>query len=607
MTRERLAALRALMSQYGMDAYIVTGGDDHASEYTAAHWRTREWLSGFSGSAGVLVVLHDEAGLWTDARYFTQAENELRDSGITLYKMNEPGVPTYQAFLATAASPLVSSADCRTEPHDITNSSECEKPRYTIGFDGRTLTASTFNNTLYGKVNAEFAYKHDLIGMLWHDRPPIPTEKAFCHPLQLAGLSASEKIEEVRRKMKEKSLSAYLVTALDSVAWLLNIRGSDIENLPVVYAFVLVTETDVHVFADYAKMPACVTDNFTLHEYDGLSDFLKNADTENLYFNPTTTNILLQDKMVAKQREPWYNADDIITQLKAVKTKAELANIKNAFVKEGAAMVKTLYWLERALAGGRAVTEGEISRVMQGFRREQPLYVCDSFPTIAAYGANAAQAHYSPRGEGTEISGNGLLLLDTGGQYLDGTTDTTRTICIGEISHEMKRDFTLVLKGHIALSRAVFPKGATGGNLDILARLPLWEAGKDFKHGTGHGVGYCLSVHEGPQTISPVNETALAEGMLITNEPAYYKEGSHGIRTENVLAVTVKGNTDSAVFYCFEVLTHCPIDTRAIDTEMLTVSEKEWLNEYHKRTYDVLSPYLSEGECGWLERVTGAV
>ncbi|MCL2456117.1 MAG: aminopeptidase P family protein [Defluviitaleaceae bacterium] len=602
MIQKKIASLRALMAERGVDAYVIFGGDDHASEYAAGFWRAREWLSGFTGSMGILVVTRDEAGLWTDGRYFIQAEKELRGSGIKIFRIGEPDVPTYRAFLA------------RKIPDGGT-----------LGFDGRTLMVSEFSrikeafreekileenfleeNSRGKKIN--FAYDDDLVGILWRDRPPLPREKSFAHPPRFAGKTSAEKLRDVRAKMKEKNFSAYLVTALDSVAWLLNIRGRDIKNLPVAYAFALVTETEAHVFADENKIPA--PQNFFSHDYDALPAFLKNFSTRKLFFNPDTTNVLLanETKNIA--------ADDIITLLKAVKTESEIANIKNAFVKEGVAMTKLLCRIDTQLPKN----EGEVVRAMQKFRAEQADYLCESFATIAAFGENAAQAHYNSGETGADLRREGFLLIDTGGQYLDGTTDTTRTVCLGEISPEMRRDFTLVLKGHIALATAVFLSGTTGTHLDILARAPLWRDGKNYAHGTGHGVGYCLSVHEGPQNISrAVNSVALVPGMLITNEPAFYKENEYGIRTENVLLVVEKEKRDGKnffarenekekrdgnIFFAFENLTFCPIDKRAIAPELLTEAERDWLNDYHKRTFEMLSPFLRGAELEWLKNAT---
>lgn len=578
----KINALRALMEARGIDGYIIPSGDAHASEYFAAHWRSREWVSGFTGSAGLLVVMPEDAGLWTDGRYFIQAERELVGSGIKLFKIDEPDVPKYQAFLADK---LPTGGK--------------------VGFDGRVFTATSFAQLkkMLAEKNISYEYKEDLVGLIWKDRPAMPKEKAFEHAPQFAGKTSAEKLADVRAKMKEKKITAYLLTALDGIAWLLNIRGNDIKNFPVVYAFALITESEAHMFIDPQKISPEKFQGFIFHEYDDLPKFLRSIKTNKLYYNPNNTNVLLAESVskVMYAKNALKPAEDIVPLLKAVKTPTEIANIKNAFVKEGVVMVKMLYWLESA---GK-LREGDVVRFLQNLRKEQPHYLCDSFDTIVAYGENAAQAHYNSGETGAALREDGFVLIDTGGQYLDGTTDTTRTVCLGAITDETRRDFTLVLKGHIALSRAVFLSGTTGTGLDILSRLPLWESGQNFRHGTGHGLGYCLGVHEGPHKISQhPNTVALTPGMLVSNEPGIYKEGRYGIRTENVLLVTENQKTSDGVFLSFETLTYCPIDLRAIAPEMLTQTERDWLNAYHKRTYENLSPYLTEPECEWLKRAT---
>ncbi|MCL1883611.1 MAG: aminopeptidase P family protein [Defluviitaleaceae bacterium] len=579
MVRERVDALRHLMKQRGLDGYIIPSGDAHASEYVADYWRGREWISGFTGSSGLVVVLPNEAGLWTDGRYFIQAEQELSGSGIKLFKMAEPNVPRYQEFLA----------------EKLPNGAK-------LGFDGRILTATSFTRLKddLKEKNINYSYNEDLLDLIWKDRPQMPKGKAFAHEHKFAGATSAEKLADVRVKMKEKKIATYLITALDSVAWLLNIRGSDIKGLPVIYAFALVTENEAHVFVEPEKISDVSLTDFTIHNYNALPEFLSKIKTE-IYFNANFTNVLLSESVMnaTKSLKP---AEEFIPLLKAVKSPCELFNIRNAYIKEGVVLVKMLFWLDNAMRDGLAPTEGDVVRVLQNLRKEQEHYLCDSFTTISAYGENAALAHYSCGEVGAALRAEGFLLVDTGGQYLDGTTDTTRTVCLGEVSDEMKRDFTLILKGHIALARAVFPKGTTGTGLDTLARLPLWESEQNYNHGTGHGIGYCLSVHEGPHSISHHHNTiALAPGMLLTNEPAIYKEGRYGIRTENVLAV--KKKNPEGTFLSFENLTYCPIDTRAIIPEMLTEIERDWLADYHKKTYETLSPFLSSVEREWLNTV----
>ena len=592
-TSDKLAALRTLMRSKGIDGYIIQGGDAHGNSYVPDYWRTREWFSGFSGSFGIVVVTQDKAGLWTDGRYFIQAARELKDSEIELYKGGEPNVPTYKEFL------------------------EKNLPQNgKLAFDGRVLAASEYEllKSILKDKNITFAYQNDYAGGLWQDRPSLPAKPAFEHEQCFAGTPASEKLSKVREKMKEKKFTAYLTAALDDVAWLMNIRGGDLPNLPVVYSYALITQDDAHIFIDPAKVAdisAKLTfQGFTLHNYDALPDFLGTLVTDKLYYNSAKANVLLVESIPKNVKTSKKLVDDIIPLLKAVKSPVELANIKNAFLKESVVLVKMLKWINEALTGGNFLRykEGDVVRALTNFRKEQAHYLCDSFPTISAYGGNAAQAHYNSGSEGAPLHADGFLLVDTGGQYLDGTTDNTRTIALGRITDEMKRDFTLVLKGHIALSQAKFLKGTTGSGLDVLARVPLWEAGLNYKHGTGHGLGYCLSVHEGPHNIAPKhNVVELAPGMLISNEPAVYKEGRYGIRIENIIVVVESDKTPDGTFLAFETLTLCPIDLRAINTDLLTDTERDWLNNYHRRTYETLAPLLSSEECEWLKIATRAI
>lgn len=583
---DKLKELRALMDSQGLDAYIIPSGDAHGSGYTAPYWQSRAWFSGFTGSSGLVVVTKDKAGLWTDGRYFIQAARELEGSGIDLFKSEEPGVPKYEQFLAD------------------------NLPKYgEVGFDGRVITCSNFDKlkSALEEKSALYSYYEDLVGVLWKDRPLMPTEKAFEHEPKFAGKPSSGKLADVREVMKEKGLSAILVVGLDDVAWLLNIRGHDIPGTPVVYSYALVTETEAHVFISLSKVleisSKLSSQGFTLHEYDSIDNFLKTFKTNKLFYNPERTNVLVAQSIPASVTKVTAPENDIILNMKAVKSETELSNIKNAYIKEGAVLVKALKWIDEQLASGAAsLKEGDVADKVTALRGEQADYLFDSFTTIAAYGPNAAQAHYRQEGAGADIKPEGFFLLDTGGQYLDGTTDTTRTIAAGPLSDEMKRDFTLVLKGHIALAQAVFLSGTMGIQLDVLARLPLWESGQNYRHGTGHGIGYCLSVHEGPHSVSqhPIAK-ALKIGMILSNEPGIYKEGRFGIRTENTLLVAEKMKTDDGIFLEFENLTYCPIDTRAIDAALLTDTERDWVNAYHEKVYETLSARLSDDEREWLK------
>ena len=586
-TTEKLTALRALMKERGIDAYLIPSGDAHASEYVAGYWKARAWFSGFTGSSATVVVTQTEAGLWTDGRYFIQAANELEGSGIDLYKMDLSGEPDYREFLA-----------------------EKLPKGGKLGFDGQIVTLEDHEKTCDALKNREitYVYTEDLIGLIWDDRPALPTAPAFEHELRFAGTPASEKLTAVREKMAKHEVTAYLVTALDNIAWLMNIRGRDIPFTPVVYAYALITMDSAHVFinrdkvADFAQN--LIAQGFTLHDYDGLPEFLQKLPTcGKLLLDPASTNVLLNEALPETMPIKKDLETDIITMLKAVKTPNELENACNAYLKESVVLVRLIKWIKE-YPDISTLTEGDIARKITSLRQEQADFLEDGFSTVAAYGANAAQAHYNPGPVGDSLKAEGFLLVDTGGQYLDGTTDTTRTIPLGPITAEMKRNFTLVLKGYMALASVVFPEGTTGVQLDALARLPLWEHGLDFRHGTGHGIGYCLAVHEGPQGVSKRSKIALEPGMLLSNEPAFYVDGEYGIRTENIEAVVTYSETEYGAFYCFSTMTYCPIETSAIDISLLTPDEIKYLNQYHARTYEFLAPLLTDEERVWLMDAT---
>ena len=590
---EKLKELRSRMKAQNLDAYIVTGADAHGSGYVTDYWKTRAWLTGFTGSNGIAVITitPDEAGLWTDGRYFLQAEKELPGSGFTLFKMNEPDVPTYQAFLKD------------------------KLPKGgRIGFDGRTLPVQSFD-TLKKQLKekeASFTYTVDLVGEMWVDRPTPPVNPAFAHEIQFTGLTAQKKLALVREQMKEKELGGYILTALDDIAWLLNIRGSDVAFTPVVYAYAFITATVAHVFIEPEKIKGIELPGFTVSPYTQFNKFLrelKPTDINNgkLYYNPNKANVLIGKSIPESIGIKRDATADIVPLLKAKKSEVELTNIRNAYIKEGTCWVRLFMWLEAQLAapGDLLLHESDIAQKLTELRGKQPHYIGDSFSTIAAYGPNAASAHYNPGPKGAEIKQEGFLLIDSGGQYLDGTTDTTRTIPVGELTDEMRRDFTLVLKGHIALTAAVFPTGTTGSQLDVLARLALWKDGKNFRHGTGHGIGYVLSVHEGPHSIADrFNAIALAPGMLASNEPGMYKDNHYGIRTENIICVKALQKTEYGQFLGFESLTFCPINTKALDVSLLNEDERNYLNDYHKKTYEALAPNLNNEEQIWLQNAT---
>jgi len=585
---DKLVSLRNLMEEHCLDAYIIPSGDPHASEYTPDCFNARKWFSGFTGSAGLVVVMKDKAGLWTDVRYYIQAAKELKGTNIELFKRGQPGVPDYEKFLAENLG---------------------ENAR--VGFDGNTFTVDNFDKLKKAliKKSVSYSYQNDLVGKLWLDRPSVSQKEAFEHELKFAGISATEKLENLREEMKEKEIEACLVTALDGVAWLTNMRGYDLQNTPVVYAFALVTKEDAFVFVDPKKVKSIssklTSQGFTLKNYEDLPEFLGKLKTKNIHFNKKTTNVLLSESIPEEIIKITKEKHDIILNQKAIKSKIEIANIKNAYIKEGAVLVKMLVWLEKALKSGQKLFEGDVTCKLKELRSEQEHYLFDSFDTISAYGSNAAIIHYNAGEKGDEIKPSGFLLVDTGGQYLDGTTDTTRTIPVGETTDEMKEYYTYVLKGLINLTRVRFPDNTRSNALDVFARKPLWDYYANYGHGTGHGIGYCLGVHEGPNSISPaVNETVPKPGMIYSNEPGFYKEGEYGIRLENTIMVVECCKNSFGSFLGFETLMLCPFDLDTIDLRDLTDMELVWLNDYHMVTYDRLSPFLNEDEKAWLKNAT---
>lgn len=586
--KNRVENLRKLMKENKIDAYIIPSFDANQSEYVAEHWKSREWISGFSGSAGTVVITLDDAGLWADGRYFIQAEKELENSGIRLFKML-PGVPTYPEWLADTL---------------------CEGN--TIGFDGYVFSVDQVRQLETAVKGKEISLKidKDLIGELWEDRPEIPNGEIFIHDLKYAGKSRVEKLNEVREEMQKQGASHYLLTSLDDIAWLLNVRGSDVPNNPVVTSNVVVTEEASYLFIDGNKVPDLVkseleADGIHVKEAHGLEGFLANISSENkVLFNPSKVNYRLYNAVGTSKVE---QSPDVTTNLKAIKNEIEMENFRHCEVKDGVAMVKFIKWLKENV-DKEEITEISAEEKLIAFRSEQEGFAGPSFDAIFGYKDHAAMMHYKAKPETQyTLERSGMFLMDSGGQYFDGTTDTTRTVVLGELTEREKRDFTLVLQGFIALSAAKFLHGTTGCNLDILARQPIWRQGIDYKCGTGHGVGFFLNVHEGPQGFNGKNNVVLEKGMNLTNEPGIYLEGQYGIRTENMMFVVEDEKTEFGQFMKFEAITYCPIDINGVNVDMLTAYEKNWLNEYHRDVYGKLSPYLNEEEKAWLQEETREV
>lgn len=572
----KLKKLRDVMKKYNINYYIIPSADPHQSEYVSEYYRGRAEVSGFTGSAGTLLVGEKEAKLWTDGRYFIQAAEQLQGTGIDLMKMATPGYDTINQWVEKNI-----------------------KENDTLGFDGSCYSTNQYKELLKiaKKNNFNINMDKDLLEEIWSDRPSLPEDKIFVHDEKYCGKSVKEKLSEVRKYMKENKVQNYLLTSLDDIAWLFNIRGNDILFNPVALSYAIITENEAKLYVNKTKVDdevqsALKVQEVFIYEYNEIEDHVKQLNGNTL-IDPAKVNAKLYSLLSCTIIERL----NMTTNLKAIKNEIEIANFENAHIKDGVAMVKFIKYLKDNI-GKEKITEISASKKLSELRSQGELAKGDSFGTIAGYKEHAAMMHYSATPESDyELKLQGLFLVDSGGQYLDGTTDITRTFVLGDITEEEKRDFTLVLKGHINLAKAKFLKGSTGCNLDILARGPLWQYGLDYKCGTGHGIGFLLNVHEGPQSIRQNGNTVpLEPGMILTNEPGVYKEGKFGIRTENVMVVVKDEINDCGEFYKFDTISYCPIDLNGVKVELLNDDEKEWLNNYHKKVYDKLSPYLNEEE-----------
>ncbi len=585
---QRLGRLRQAMQEEGLDAYLIPSNDPHQSEYVAEHWKARQWISGFSGSAGTVVVTMEHAGLWTDSRYFLQAENELKGSGIVLQKQQIPHAPEHLDWLA-----------------------EKMAPGSRIGLDGRLFTIGQIRafERLFSPRNIQLLTEADLIKSIWTQRPPMPAEPIFELPTSYAGQSRREKLTAVRTQMEQQGLSQYLVTALDDLAWIFNLRGADVECNPVFYAYALLEKESAKLFIAGEKVPpamqkALLADGIEVHPYPAVEFFLEALpDASAIGYDQHITQYQFWRSL--KHLNCKENVA-IIRQLKAIKNPVEVKHLREAMRRDGIALTRLYRWLEDILKT-RTVTEVEVAQKLDGFRRDQGDYHGESFAAIVGYQANGAIVHYHPEsGHCADIRNEGILLLDSGGQYTCGTTDITRTTVFGKPTDEQKMAFTLVLKGNIALSTVVFPVGTSGVQLDALARVPLWQHQMNYSHGTGHGVGFFLNVHEPPQgfVASAANSrgaTPLEPGMLTSNEPGFYKTGEYGIRIENLILCVEAGQTDSGRFLKFDTLSLFPIDQNLIDRALLSPQDIDWLNAYHKEVFEILAPGMNPEEVSWLK------
>ncbi len=596
--RARLAALRESMLRHGVDAYLVLTDDFHASEYVDRYFKCRKWLSGFRGSAGTLVVTADEAGLWTDGRYFLAAAEQLRGTGVELRRMGEPGVPTIPEYLKQT----LKDGQC-------------------LGYDGRTVTdayARTLRTALFGR-EIRYAETLDLVGELWTDRPPFPAHPIWELEERFAGRSRADKLRFLREKMAALGADWHLLSSLDDIAWLFNLRGGDVAYSPVFYSYTLLSEDHAILYAAPEAFGAELrarleADGVTIRPYLQIYEDLKALPGgKKLLLSRARTNVALIGAVPPGVE--LIDKPNPSTLAKAEKNPVEMENERLAHVQDGVAVTKMIHWLREeeksgAIARGE-LTELDVSEKLLGFRRERPGFVDQSFSPIVAAGEHGAIVHYEATEESNApVRPDSFLLVDTGGHYLQGSTDITRTVAIGALSEEQKRHYTAVLRGHLDVAAACFRHGCTGVNLDVLARMPLWELGLDYNHGTGHGVGYLLNVHEGPQGLRLRDQNSGApfeEGMLTSDEPGLYLAGQYGIRIENLMLCVRTRQTEHGQFMGFEPVTMVPYERRAILPDMLTERELAQLNEYHAKVYERLSPWLDEDERAWLAEEAAAI
>ncbi len=594
MIPQRLEKLRGLMAQRGIDAYIVPTSDFHESEYVGDYFKARKYMSGFTGSAGTLVVTAKEACLWTDGRYFIQAANQLKDTTVTLMKMGEEGTPAIEDYLYNVVP-----------------------AKGKLGFDGRVMTAA-LGRALIERLadkKAVLSTGEDLVGMIWEDRPALSAEPAFLLDEKYTGKSTLQKLTDLRNQMKENGCTVHIITTLDDIAWLFNIRGNDVECNPVVLSYAVIGLDQAHFFVN----PACLNDEIReklsadgveIHGYDEMISFVKNLSADDVVLlDPQKVNYEIASSICGKKVE---KANP--TQLsKAIKNPVELENIRRAHIKDGVAFTKFMYWLKTNV-GKIPMTEISASDYLLARRAEQEGFIEPSFGTISAYKANAAMMHYSATEESNAVlKPEGMLLVDSGGQYYEGTTDITRTMVLGPITEEQKLHFTTVLRSNLNLANAQFLHGCIGINLDILARGPIWDLHLDYKCGTGHGIGYLLNVHEAPngfrwKIVAERRDSAVfEEGMVTTDEPGIYIEGSHGIRTENELICRKGIKNGDGQFMYFEPVTYAPIDLDGVDPKYMTEKERQTLNDYHAMVYGKLFDYLTDEEREWLKEYTRAI
>ncbi|MFW1841833.1 aminopeptidase P family protein [Acinetobacter pittii] len=586
---EKLEKLRKLMRTQQIDAFVVMSADPHMSEYLPDYWKVRQWLSGFSGSVGTLVVTQNFAGLWADGRYWVQAEQQLAGTGFQLQKLTSDETSTHLAWI---------EKNLQSESVIVVN--------------GHTLSIQQFKALEHtSRLNHyKLETQQDLVGEIWLDRPELPSEKIHFMPEGLNALSRKEKIQAIRESLANKNIAGHFISSLDDIAWVLNARGQDVEYNPVFLSHFYINAEQAILFIDAEKVDvsiqqALAADGIEIRNYEDTAKFLSNISDTSVLLDPAKVSIF-HEQAIAKDIQVVYDINPG-TLFKSCKHESEIAHIRHAMVKDGVALCHFFHWLEKALHHGESISELTIDEKITAFRAEQDGFIGPSFSTIAGFNANGALPHYRATEEHYSfIEGDGLLLIDSGGQYVDGTTDITRVVPVGTPTGQQKRDYTLVLKCHIALAKTIYPEGLAAPLLDSICRNTLWQHGLDYRHGTGHGVGFALNVHEGPQVLSyyaPIHAySKLREGMIISNEPGLYHEGQYGIRIENLVANRLHSGFEKTYgeFLEFETLTLCPIHLDCIVIDMLTNEEKDWLNRYHQTVQERLAEHLSGDVLDWL-------
>lgn len=591
---ERISALRSLMEEKGYDVYLVPTDDSHQSEYVGEYFKARAFITGFTGSAGTAVITKTDAGLWTDGRYFIQAAAQLEGSGITLFKAGQPDVPTIEAYIT-----------------DVIPEGG------TLGFDGRVVAmgqGQALKAALAAK-NARIDYSEDLIDRIWEDRPALSTKPAFALSVEYTGESTADKLSRIREAMKKEGADVHILAALDDICWTTNLRGNDIEYFPLLLSYAVITMDDMKLYVDETKLTAemkesLAKDGISIHPYNAVYEDIKGLSAKDgVLVDPSRLNYALYNNIPKEAKVIEQMNPEVL--MKAMKNDTELKNIVNAHIKDGTAVTRFMCWLKKNI-GKTEITEISAAKKLDSFRREQEGYLWQSFEPICGSGEHGAIVHYAATPEtNVPVTTNGLFLTDTGGGYMEGSTDITRTFAFGELTDRMREDFTTVLLCNLHLARAVFPHGISGFNLDAMARTPAWERGMDYNHGTGHGVGYLMNIHEAPAgfrcAVREKERNILEPGMVITNEPGIYIEGSHGIRIENEMIVRKGPKTEYGQFLYFEPITYVPIDLDAVDPDMMKQEDKDQLNVYHEKVYELISPHLNDEEKEWLKEYTRAI